>query len=105
MDVRLQREVLQRELEPDLWNVAAVGFKQVEMPCAPQVGWTVVIGAASTAPRVEKVTYVVRTGLLHVLLESVKVESDEAADSAIRELEGLGFEIQRWPRARRRTVK
>ena len=78
----------------DLWKTAAHGQREIEMPCAPQVGWDMHIGSEIAPTRVENVKYVLRAGHLHVYLEPVKVRDVTDVTPAIEQLKRQGYEVR-----------
>ena len=78
--------------DPDgLWEPAWVGQRTADMPCRPQVGEFIAIGSDTHKPKVEEVTYVVRSGWPHVLLSAVQVHDPNRLGTAIKELQDRGY--------------
>ena len=96
-EVVLRQDVLVTDPESELSVAVAVAHRKVDMLCAPQVGWTIVIGSKTDQPQVEKVTYVVRSGAIHATLSPVLVSDPDGAQSAIADLQERGYEIKRLP--------
>ncbi len=94
MKVVLHQEVFVQEAENDQWEPAARGQRTVDMLCARQVGWDIHTGPEIAPTRVEKVKYVVPSGLLHVYLEPVQVRDGGDVNSAIEQLKRQGYEVR-----------